>query len=103
MCHDLYRTNREITLYFPLLSEGSILFSALRILSPKGWCKNMNLDEVICYCQNVTSGMIKNAVDHGATTLAEVQEITGAGTVCGSCIDNVQRLVEQFAAERADQ
>ena len=47
--------------------------------------------------------MIKNAVDNGATTLEEVQKITGAGTVCGSCVANVQRLVEQFAAERTDQ
>ena len=63
----------------------------------------MNLDEVICFCQNVTSGMIKNAVDNRATTLEEVQKITGAGTVCGSCVANVQRLVEQFAAKRTDQ
>ena len=45
--------------------------------------------------------MIKDAVDNGAATLEEVQERTGAGTVCGSCIANVQRLVEQFVAERA--
>ena len=61
----------------------------------------MNPDEVICFCQNVTSGMIKNAVDNGATTLEEVQKITGAGTGCGSCNDKVRQLVEQFAAERA--
>lgn len=63
----------------------------------------MNLDEVVCFCQNVTCGMIKNAVDNGASTLEEVQKITGAGTVCGSCIDNVKNLVEQFTAERAAQ
>lgn len=63
----------------------------------------MNPNEVICFCQNVTSGMIKDAVDHGAVTLEEVQKITGAGTVCGSCIDRVRQLVEQFAAERAAQ
>lgn len=63
----------------------------------------MNLDEVVCFCQNVTSGMIKNAVDNGVSTLEEVQKITGAGTVCGSCIDNVKNLVEQFTAERAAQ
>lgn len=63
----------------------------------------MNLDKVVCYCQNITNGMIKDAVDNGADTLQKVQEITGAGTVCGSCLDNVQRLVEQFAAERAGQ
>lgn len=62
----------------------------------------MNLDKVVCFCMNVTAGMIKDAVDNGASTLEEVQEITGAGTVCGSCIENVQRLVEQFVTEHAD-
>ena len=47
--------------------------------------------------------MIKDAIDNGATTIEEVQEITGAGTVCGSCLDNVRRLTEQFIAERTDQ
>ena len=57
----------------------------------------MNPDEVICFCQNVTSGMIKDAVDNGAATLEEVQKInrcrnrlrfvyrqskTTCGTVC---------------------
>lgn len=63
----------------------------------------MNLDKVVCNCMNVTTGMIKDAIDNGATTLEEVQEITGAGTVCGSCLDNVQRLVEQFVTEHKGQ
>lgn len=60
----------------------------------------MNLDKIVCNCVNVTSGMIKDAVDNGARTLEEVQNITGAGTVCGSCIEDIQRLVEQFAADK---
>ena len=63
----------------------------------------MNHDQVICNCLNVTSGMIKDAVDNGASTLEEVQKITGAGTVCGSCLDNVRRLTEQYIADRTDQ
>ena len=62
----------------------------------------MNLDKVDCNCLNVTGGMIKDAIDNGANTLEEVQSVTGAGTVCGSCLDNVQRLVEQFVAERVE-
>lgn len=62
----------------------------------------MDLDKIVCYCQSVTVGMIKDAIDNGANTLEEVQEITGAGTVCGSCLEDVRRLVEQFVAERAD-
>lgn len=49
---------------------------------------------------SVTNGMIKDAVDAGANTLEEVQEATGAGTVCGACIEDIEHLVEQFVSER---
>lgn len=61
----------------------------------------MNLDKVVCNCLNITNGMIKDAVDAGATTVAEVQEETGAGTVCGACLEDVQRVVEFFVKEQA--
>ncbi|MCI8337242.1 MAG: (2Fe-2S)-binding protein [Lachnospiraceae bacterium] len=60
----------------------------------------MDLEKVVCYCQNVTNGMIKEAVDGGAVTLEDVQAATGAGTVCGGCLENVRRLVDQFVSER---
>ena len=60
----------------------------------------MNLDEIVCSCTGVTNGMIKDAVDSGANTLEEVQEATGAGTVCGVCIEDIKSLVETFVQER---
>lgn len=60
----------------------------------------MDLDKVVCYCANVTNGMIKEAVESGASTLEEVQAETGAGTVCGVCVENVEHLVEAFVRER---
>ena len=60
----------------------------------------MDLDKTICYCAGVTNGMIKDAVDSGATPLEEVQEITKAGTVCGSCVDNVQHLIDELVSEK---
>lgn len=60
----------------------------------------MNLEETVCYCMSVTAGMIKDAVDSGANTLEEVQAATMAGTVCGSCLENVKGLVEKFVNER---
>lgn len=60
----------------------------------------MNLDKVVCNCLNITNGMIKDAVDAGAHTLEDVQEATGAGTVCGACIEDVQHLVEYFINEQ---
>lgn len=60
----------------------------------------MNLDKIVCNCMSVTNGMIKDAVEAGATTLEEVQDATGAGTACGACLDNVQHLIDQFVSER---
>jgi len=50
---------------------------------------------------SVTNGMIKDAVYSGANTLEEVQDATGAGTVCGACIDDIQHLVEFFLLTNA--
>ena len=60
----------------------------------------MDLDKIVCNCQSVTNGMINDAVDAGASTLEEVQDATGAGTVCGACIENIEHLIEQFVNER---
>lgn len=76
-----------------------IIFLNLYILFTKGWCM-MDLEKIVCSCMSVTNGMIKDAVDSGANTLEEVQDITGAGTVCGVCLDDVQRLVDFFVKER---
>ena len=61
----------------------------------------MELDKIVCSCLNITNGMIKDAVDAGASTLEEVQDATGAGTVCGICNDDIEHLVEQFVKERS--
>lgn len=60
----------------------------------------MNLDDVVCTCFGVTNGMIKEAVDSGASTMEEVQEITSVGTACGICMDEVQRVVDYFLSEK---
>ena len=54
----------------------------------------MDLNETICFCNDVTIGMIKDAVDSGAKTLEDVQAQTGAGTVCGGCLDNIQAVID---------
>ena len=60
----------------------------------------MDMEKTVCYCMSVTNGTIRDAVYAGASTLEEVQEATGATTVCGACLENVQRLVDFFVAER---
>lgn len=63
----------------------------------------MDSDKVVCNCLNVTIGMIQDAVNSGASTVEEVQEITGAGTVCGACLEDVEHLVEEFTAQKKQQ
>ena len=60
----------------------------------------MDRDKVVCFCNGVTNGMIKDAVDAGASTLEEVQEATSAGTVCGACLEDLENLVDAFVKER---
>ena len=60
----------------------------------------MKPDKIVCECLGITNGMIKDAVDNGASTLEEVQEVTEASTICGACTDDVQRLVDFFVSER---
>lgn len=43
---------------------------------------NMDNDQLICYCDNVTKGQIIEAMDQGAKTLADIKRMTGA---CCSC------------------
>ena len=62
----------------------------------------MNLDKVVCHCLNITNGMIKEAVENGARTWKDVQEQTGASTVCGACLEDVQRLVDFFVSEQGE-
>lgn len=56
----------------------------------------MDLNEVVCFCMNITKGAIKEAMDAGSHTLEEVQEATGAGTVCGACLDDIKQLMKEL-------
>ena len=61
----------------------------------------MNLEKIVCHCMGVTNGMIKEAVEEGAETLEDIQEKTGATTVCGACQEDVQRLIDFFISEKS--
>ncbi len=61
----------------------------------------MNPDKIICNCLGITNGMIQEAVEQGASSLAEVQEINGVGTVCGVCVEDVEHLIDELKAQKA--
>lgn len=41
-----------------------------------------NLDEIICWCSNVSRGQIYAAMADGARTLRDIKQRTGACTLC---------------------
>lgn len=56
----------------------------------------MSCNRVICSCQGIDVEDIKKAVEAGAETVDDVMEATGAGTICGACIDEIAEVVEEL-------
>lgn len=54
--------------------------------------------KVVCSCLNVTVQDITNAIENGAKSFEEVQEVTKVCTGCGKCIDSVKELVAELLA-----
>ena len=52
-------------------------------------------DRIICFCMAITQGEIKEAIKGGATTVEEIGDETGAGTVCGTCRRKIQMLIDE--------
>ncbi|MFC8924016.1 nitrite reductase large subunit NirB [Cellulosimicrobium sp. NPDC057127] len=51
-------------------------------------------EAVVCSCNNVDAGTVRAAVtEHGCTTVGQVKECTKAGTVCGSCVPALTKLL----------
>lgn len=46
----------------------------------------------VCHCRAVTDREINDAIANGASDEFDVAAACGAGTKCGSCVDEVRRL-----------
>ncbi|MNH33849.1 Nitrite reductase [NAD(P)H] [compost metagenome] len=56
------------------------------------------IGKLVCSCNSVGSGNIQQQVKNGCHSLKEVCSVTGAGTGCGSCRPEVQRLLDEILA-----
>ncbi|MBC7828132.1 MAG: molybdopterin-dependent oxidoreductase [Chitinophagaceae bacterium] len=52
------------------------------------------LGKLVCSCNNVGVENLKKNIDDGCSNLQDLCAITGAGTGCGSCRPEVQRILE---------
>lgn len=52
--------------------------------------------EIICHCMNITDIEIREAVHQkGVMNIDDMMELTGAGTVCGTCIPRIEDIIEE--------
>ncbi len=59
----------------------------------------MSGDTIICNCNEVYKNEILKAIEEkGCKTVEDVGEETGAGTICGGCIDDIQEILDQYYA-----
>lgn len=57
----------------------------------------MDNDEIVCNCMQITKGEIIEAIKNGnLKTIDEVGEATEAGTVCGSCQDDIEDILKEI-------
>lgn len=52
-------------------------------------------DAVLCSCNNICFGAVREAVKGGAHDVGAVKAETTAGTQCGSCVPMIQKTLEQ--------
>lgn len=55
----------------------------------------MSENRVICICQDIDYDTIVKAIENGAETVDDIMEATGAGTICGACIDEIEEVLQE--------
>jgi len=53
-------------------------------------------DNIICNCMDVSEHEIVDAIKNkGAIDVQDIMDTTGAGTGCGSCVDDIQEILDR--------
>lgn len=55
-----------------------------------------NNERIICNCMEISEKEIVEAIrNHGCDTVEKVGKKTGAGTVCGGCVEDIEELIKR--------
>jgi ferredoxin-nitrate reductase len=85
---------------FRMLIESEMELSDRRMeLLRSGQAMPPMKGELICSCNNVGDGNVREAIEGGCTQLGQLCQETGAGTGCGSCKPEVKAILEQFESK----
>jgi NAD(P)H-nitrite reductase large subunit len=53
------------------------------------------MEDIICTCNNITKSDILDAIKQkGYSSIEEIQDALDAGTVCGSCIEDIEEILK---------
>lgn len=74
-------------------SHSEILLREL-ILKLRGQWQYPSPEEEICHCRNVSCFTIDQAIIAGAHTVEVVSRQTSASTACGTCRNEVQKMID---------
>ncbi|MFA5684314.1 MAG: (2Fe-2S)-binding protein [Lysobacteraceae bacterium] len=55
----------------------------------------------VCLCNGITDRTVRDAASAGARSLSDLTAMTGCASVCGSCGDLAQQLLDETLREHA--
>ena len=59
-----------------------------------------DMNEMICPCYDLTLKMLVDAIKkHNIKTVDELSAITGAGTICGARLNELEEIVEKYKSK----
>ena len=50
---------------------------------------------IVCVCNNISDREIRQAVDLGLTSVAELHKELGVGTLCGTCVSYAREVLHE--------
>ena len=56
---------------------------------------------IVCVCNNISDREIRQAVDLGLSSMAELREDLGVATCCGKCASCAKQVLAEHLAVRA--
>ncbi|MGD9901055.1 MAG: (2Fe-2S)-binding protein [Spirochaetales bacterium] len=57
-----------------------------------------DMEEMICPCYDLKlKDIVKAIKEQNITTVEELGEVTGAGTLCGSCLEDLEEIIKKYA------
>lgn len=90
--HELVGSGRRLN-YFSQLCF--FLSGRLWPFSDTGQVRDWPASTIVCQCKSIRKEILAKSIVAGASTVSQLQECTGAGTVCGSC----QPLLAQMCGQ----